>query len=76
KKVEKERSETDSDDGAALAEKFKQKNQSEASKATQKYPSKGKSSELILDQSSEAQAEPILGHTIPLNTILPENETV
>ncbi|MCH82653.1 hypothetical protein A2U01_0003464, partial [Trifolium medium] len=68
--------ETDSDDGKTLAEKFKQKAEAEASKAPQKHPSKGKSSETIIDHSAEAHVDPNIGFSKPLTTILPEHETV
>ncbi|MCI92771.1 hypothetical protein A2U01_0114068, partial [Trifolium medium] len=40
KKAKEDGSETDSDDGKTLAEKFKKKVEAEASKANQKHPSK------------------------------------
>ncbi|MCI11745.1 hypothetical protein A2U01_0032847, partial [Trifolium medium] len=59
-----------------LAERLKQRTKAETAKAFQKQLSKGKSSEPIINSSSEAQVDPALGFTKPLTTILPENETV
>ncbi|MCH90672.1 hypothetical protein A2U01_0011594, partial [Trifolium medium] len=74
--TKKDSSETDSDDGKTLAEKLKQKSQAEASKASQKHPSKGKSSETIIDHSAEAHIDPNVGFSKSLTSILPELETV
>ncbi|MCH98576.1 hypothetical protein A2U01_0019581, partial [Trifolium medium] len=67
--VTKVDSETETDE-ETLAERLKQKQNS--AKKHQKLSSKGKSSESIIKDTSEAQVDPELGYSIPLSTIKPD----
>ncbi|MCI22418.1 hypothetical protein A2U01_0043594, partial [Trifolium medium] len=67
--VGKNDSRTESDE-RTLAQRLKQRTSKETSKKMHQNFSKGKSSETIIDESSEAQN--VSGITIPLTTVLPE----